>query len=365
MYCQKCGKEVADDLQVCSNCGGKMMPVPSKPPSPDPKQSFTPKKEPGIGALGIVCFLFPIVGLVLFLIWRQTQRGKANGAGVTALVGFVFFTALLVGVAVPTYKRYVERSRSSEAQVAISSIRQRYRLHSREYGYSRDYTLERAIDDADLGPHTLKNWTFEALGSPPRIFIATSTEDFAGGSGLQVWYDVDDERFHGYGLDKLPAPEEVYENQSSELKNQGAAAARDQTPPSHTRERSLAPQDQAAIVAVVNDWTQAHNEKDLRLFSSLYADQVVFYTESYSRAQCLKAKQRLLTVTYPSFHQENQKISLRNLGAGRVRAEFIKVVHYSNQSDSYEAYLVLEKQGNDWRIIKESDLTTERNLGLR
>ncbi len=50
-------------------------------------------------------------------------------------------------------------------------------------------------------PRTIKHWKFETTGNPPRIYLATSTADFPGGAGEQVWYDVDEAKFHGYGVD--------------------------------------------------------------------------------------------------------------------------------------------------------------------
>jgi len=59
-----------------------------------------------------------------------------------------------------------------------------------------------------LGESTVKHWKFEVIGqNPPKKFIATSTEDFAGGEGKQVWYDVTEAKFHGYGLDEFYNPD--------------------------------------------------------------------------------------------------------------------------------------------------------------
>jgi len=42
----------------------------------------------GIG-LGIVCFLFPIVGLILYFVWKSEKPSKSKGACNAAIAGFV------------------------------------------------------------------------------------------------------------------------------------------------------------------------------------------------------------------------------------------------------------------------------------
>lgn len=79
MFCSKCGKEVSDEAVVCVHCGcaieNKKVPV------------ATSKDAPSIG-FAILGFLIPLVGLVLYLINRDTAPLKAKSAGKGALIGF-------------------------------------------------------------------------------------------------------------------------------------------------------------------------------------------------------------------------------------------------------------------------------------
>ena len=75
MYCNNCGKEIDDNAFVCPHCGVK-------------QNSVSQFDEP-IGGLSVVCFLFPIVGLILYLIWKESKPLKASGAGKAALWGFI------------------------------------------------------------------------------------------------------------------------------------------------------------------------------------------------------------------------------------------------------------------------------------
>jgi len=118
----------------------------------------------------------------------------------------VIIVAILAALAVPIYMRYVEKSRSSEAQTAIAAIRKTYDIYRQTHGTTQDFTIERAMRETNLGESTMKNWKFEVTGNPPKKYIATSTEEFAGGPDKQVWYDVDDAKFHGYGVDQFTDP---------------------------------------------------------------------------------------------------------------------------------------------------------------
>lgn len=50
----------------------------------------------------ILCFFIPIIGLILYLVWKETSPAKAKAAGVVALVGFVvpILLSLIVGIGV-------------------------------------------------------------------------------------------------------------------------------------------------------------------------------------------------------------------------------------------------------------------------
>ncbi len=119
----------------------------------------------------------------------------------------VIIVAILAAIAVPRYLRYVERSRSTEAQTAISTIRKAFDIQVQTTGSADGFSIEQALKEARLGESTLKNWRFEVIGNPPTKYVATSTQDFIGGDSKQVWYDVSTAKFHGYGIDNFTNPE--------------------------------------------------------------------------------------------------------------------------------------------------------------
>ncbi|MDR2156669.1 MAG: zinc ribbon domain-containing protein [Clostridiales Family XIII bacterium] len=55
-------------------------------------------KSVGFGILG---FFFPLIGLILFLVWRKDKPKKAKSCGIGALIGFVLQIILYILVVPP------------------------------------------------------------------------------------------------------------------------------------------------------------------------------------------------------------------------------------------------------------------------
>jgi hypothetical protein len=77
-YCPNCGESVRDDQDVCLACGTDLK---------EPKKVVVEDgSQIGWGILG---FFIPLVGLILFLIWRDTKPAASKASGVGALIGFI------------------------------------------------------------------------------------------------------------------------------------------------------------------------------------------------------------------------------------------------------------------------------------
>lgn len=72
-YCTHCGKEVMDEAIICPHCG-----CPVKADGLD---------VPDVG-LNILALLFPLIGLILYLVYHDKAPNKANKIGQYALTGF-------------------------------------------------------------------------------------------------------------------------------------------------------------------------------------------------------------------------------------------------------------------------------------
>lgn len=125
--CEFCGAQVPDGLNFCTSCGAAQQTAQQAAPAADIQQSYQPPaygqaeqpgqqpygqqpygQQPGqqygqaqpvyaapapavndSGSIGwgILGFFIPIVGLVLFLVWKNTKPKCAKVAGIGALIG--------------------------------------------------------------------------------------------------------------------------------------------------------------------------------------------------------------------------------------------------------------------------------------
>lgn len=90
-YCSKCGKELVDEAVVCPGCGcaqGNML-----------------KRQDDARNSGwaLVGFCIPIVGLILYLVWKDDMPLRAKSVGKGALISVIAvpaFYILMVFIAV-------------------------------------------------------------------------------------------------------------------------------------------------------------------------------------------------------------------------------------------------------------------------
>lgn len=84
-YCSHCGKEIMSEAVICPHCGcatGMSVPgISSEADVPSP-------------GLNILSFFFPLIGLILFIVYHGKTPMKANSIGKWALIGFLVGTCL-------------------------------------------------------------------------------------------------------------------------------------------------------------------------------------------------------------------------------------------------------------------------------
>ena len=147
MYCKNCGCSLPDDATKCENCGavlnygfeaGKTNPV---------------KEEKGSVLLGILGFIFPLIGLILYLAMMHSEPKKAKSAGKGALTAFiiylVFIVIYLVFIVIVTMIPVVDTYRKS-SQADNSSYAESYDYddvrYSNDYDYNFDYDYDYDYD---------------------------------------------------------------------------------------------------------------------------------------------------------------------------------------------------------------------------
>lgn len=143
MYCKNCGCSLPDDATKCENCGavlsygfeaGKTNPI---------------KEEKGSVLLGILGFMFPLIGLILYLAMMHSEPKKAKSAGKGALTAFIIYLVFIVIVTISVMVPVIDTYRKS-AQADDSSYVESYDYddvrYSNDYDYNYDYDYDYSID---------------------------------------------------------------------------------------------------------------------------------------------------------------------------------------------------------------------------
>lgn len=98
-YCANCGNELVDEAVVCPKCG-----VACEIVKPN-----TPAEENNALLFGAIGCCVPIVGLILWLVWKDSKPKTAKYAGIGALISVIciiiyyVFVAAVVGTQVAGY----------------------------------------------------------------------------------------------------------------------------------------------------------------------------------------------------------------------------------------------------------------------
>ena len=82
-FCKNCGAQIDDNAVVCTTCGTSQ----STAPAVVDKGGF------GWGLLG---YCLPIVGLILFLVWKDTKPKTSKAAGIGALVSVILAVVIYI-----------------------------------------------------------------------------------------------------------------------------------------------------------------------------------------------------------------------------------------------------------------------------
>ena len=131
MQCRKCGAEINDDDLFCAHCGSRTQKAENSTDGyfqteertvicrycgkriPEKsvgcpycgkivgKEYARPATDSGLGkdsgaGWGILGFLFPLVGLVLYLVWKDNYPNRSSSAGAGAIVGTVVIVIITI-----------------------------------------------------------------------------------------------------------------------------------------------------------------------------------------------------------------------------------------------------------------------------
>lgn len=93
MFCNICGKELDSGARFCPECGAPTTSV--TPPQVVNSNSSVSTDKGNIG-WGVLGFFLPLVGLILFLVWKDTKPGDSSMAGKGALLSVIISAGLSI-----------------------------------------------------------------------------------------------------------------------------------------------------------------------------------------------------------------------------------------------------------------------------
>ncbi len=108
-FCTHCGAELLDEAVICPKCG-----CPVEGSKQSSEQALNqPINNPQLESYGskfgwgFLGFCFPLVGLILFLVWKDSKPRSAKAAGIGAIIGFVVnvIVSILYGILLQTLIR--------------------------------------------------------------------------------------------------------------------------------------------------------------------------------------------------------------------------------------------------------------------
>ena len=71
-YCQQCGSQLVDQAVVCPNCG-----------------CINQQEDKPSTGLNVLAFLFPLIGLIMYLSFKKTMPVRAKALEKWTLIGFI------------------------------------------------------------------------------------------------------------------------------------------------------------------------------------------------------------------------------------------------------------------------------------
>ena len=84
-YCSNCGNKVDSEAYVCPKCGVLLK-----------KNQISNNYDSGSIGYGILGFFFPLLGLILYLCWKNEKPNTAKSVGKGALINVIVGSVLYI-----------------------------------------------------------------------------------------------------------------------------------------------------------------------------------------------------------------------------------------------------------------------------
>lgn len=84
-YCRECGQEIGTYVKNCPHCGASQQ-----------IRDHQPANDEGSFGWTVLGCCVPVVGLILWLVWREDKPNNAKAAGMGALIYAGFYAVMLL-----------------------------------------------------------------------------------------------------------------------------------------------------------------------------------------------------------------------------------------------------------------------------
>ena len=118
MYCRNCGEQLNENDRVCPACGTPVEKTgPKGAPNSGPQTytysgtdnaahqtyqysgpEYQPSPDTGSNGWGVLGCCLPLIGLILFLVWKDDKPKSAKSAGIGALIGVVLCVVTIIAL---------------------------------------------------------------------------------------------------------------------------------------------------------------------------------------------------------------------------------------------------------------------------
>ena len=93
-YCQNCGSSTNEKQELCTNCGSRLILK---------RGVHTSASDDPSGLVKLAACCFPIVGLILYFVWKDEKPRSAKAVCKWALIGFfagiiLYILAFAIGI---------------------------------------------------------------------------------------------------------------------------------------------------------------------------------------------------------------------------------------------------------------------------
>ncbi len=89
MYCPNCGSSINENAEICVHCGVNVLKF-------DTQVTVVKNDTPNmwVNILSLCCF--PIIGVIIYFVWKDTQPKAAKAAIIYALFGIAIKIILMI-----------------------------------------------------------------------------------------------------------------------------------------------------------------------------------------------------------------------------------------------------------------------------